>query len=95
MIASRECWGSRVYHCEAWFHALLQNVPFKSETHALWEQLFSDVTQFDDFRGFKAANGGIGADFRHKETGGALWCVLGMNRGSHDLHYGVCLSPQQ
>lgn len=45
----------------------------KDEVRAIWEQLFSDITLFDDFRKFKADKGGRGADFRHKETGHPLW----------------------
>lgn len=50
----------------------LQKTMF-AETRSLWNQLFEDISQFDDFRQFKAEKGGNGADFRHKETGEALW----------------------
>lgn len=52
---------------------LLQAVPLKGETYALWQQLFKDVSKFDDFRHFKAEVGGCGPDFRHKETMQGLW----------------------
>lgn len=45
----------------------------KSSIRAMWEQLFADMSQFDDFRQLKADKGGNGADFRHKETGEGLW----------------------
>lgn len=45
----------------------------KDETRAIWEQLFADITLFDDFRAYKAELGGNGADFRHRETGTGLW----------------------
>lgn len=45
----------------------------KAEVRAVWEQLFEDISLFDDFRHFKAEQGGTGADFRHKETGLGLW----------------------
>lgn len=44
----------------------------KAETRAIWEQLFTDITQFDDFRQFKTEQGGNGSDFRHKLTGQGL-----------------------
>lgn len=44
-----------------------------AETRDLWEQLFDDISQFDDFRQFKAQKGGAGADFRHRQTGKGLW----------------------
>lgn len=44
-----------------------------AEMRALWEQLFADMSQFDDFRKFKMDRGGNGADFRHKHTNKSLW----------------------
>lgn len=44
-----------------------------SEQRKLWEQLFTDVTQFDDFRHFNAQMGGNRPDFKHKESGQPLW----------------------
>ncbi|MEW5302653.1 MAG: hypothetical protein WDW36_005415 [Sanguina aurantia] len=48
----------------------------KPETRALWEQLFADVTLFDDLRAAKAMMGGNMVaipDFRHKESEACLW----------------------
>lgn len=45
----------------------------KAATRALWEQLFADITQFEDFRSYKAEMGGNGPDFRHLESGTGLW----------------------
>lgn len=54
--------------------SLLQAVPLGADKNALWEQLFADVTQFHDFRHFKAVVGGRrGPDFTHKESGEGLW----------------------
>lgn len=53
--------------------SLPQDDSLKAETRAVWEQLFDDITMFDDFRQFKAEQGGVGPDFRHKETGLGLW----------------------
>lgn len=47
--------------------------PMKSEKRALWEQLFTDFSQFDDFRLVNAELGGNGPDFRHKGTEEGLW----------------------
>lgn len=52
---------------------LLQVIPLKAETRALWELLFTDFSQFTDFRVYKAERGGTAPDFRHKETGQGLW----------------------
>lgn len=43
------------------------------ETRILWELLFTDITQFDDFRRYKAEVGGNGPDFRHRATEKPLW----------------------
>lgn len=43
------------------------------ERLALWEQLFTDITQFDDFRSLKLLGGGYGPDFSHKMTKQGLW----------------------
>lgn len=40
---------------------------------SLWEQLFADTTQFDDFRQYKSENGGDFPEFKHRETGEGLW----------------------
>lgn len=53
--------------------ALLQAMRTRVETRALWEQLFTDITQFDDFRHYKAEVGGNGPDFRHQTNGQGLW----------------------
>lgn len=45
----------------------------KADKRALWQLLFKDPSQFQDFRQLKADKGGNGSDFRHKETGEALW----------------------
>lgn len=45
----------------------------KAETRALWELLFTDFTQFQDFRTFKAERGGTGPEFKHIESGAGLW----------------------
>lgn len=52
---------------------MLQAGPIKAETRALWELLFTDMSQFDDFRLFKADKGGNGPDFSHKASGDSLW----------------------
>lgn len=44
-----------------------------ADMRALWEQLFADVSKFNDYRQYKADMGGNGADFRHKENGQVLW----------------------
>lgn len=44
-----------------------------SDTRALWEQLFTDTTQFNDFRAVKSGKGGDGPDFIHKVTKKGLW----------------------
>lgn len=44
-----------------------------AETRALWEQLFTDIRQFDDLRPLKAYSGGIGPDFNHKVSKKGLW----------------------
>lgn len=55
------------------YPALPQAIPLKAETRVLWQQLFSDVSKFEDFRHFKSEMGGTGPDFRHIETGNGLW----------------------
>lgn len=40
---------------------------------ALWELLFSDFSQFEDYRRYKAESGSNGPDFKHKETDKGLW----------------------
>lgn len=52
-------------------HTLLQVVPTRE--HALFKQLFADITQFDDFRYFNAELGRNGPEFRLKATGEGLW----------------------
>lgn len=47
--------------------------PGSSDVRALWEQLFTDFTQFDDFRTSKATSGGSGPEFAHKVTKKGLW----------------------
>lgn len=47
----------------------------KTETRALWELLFKDMSQFKDFRSYKANKGGNGPDFKHEESGAGLWWV--------------------
>lgn len=47
----------------------------KAETRALWEQLFADVSQFDDLRDSKAGMAANAPDFKHKQSGEALWWV--------------------
>lgn len=42
-------------------------------TRALWEQLFSDISQFDDYRRYKAERGGDGPDFKHRKSEEGLW----------------------
>lgn len=49
-------------------------MPF--ERRALWEQLFADMSQFEDCRNFKATYGGQTPDFRHLKTGDGLWWVI-------------------
>lgn len=49
----------------------------EAETRALWEELFKDISRFDDFRLCKAERGGNASDFRHKESGKGLWWVTG------------------
>lgn len=44
-----------------------------TEYYVLWEQLFSDFSQFDDLRATKALRGGNGPDFKHKRGGEGLW----------------------
>lgn len=44
-----------------------------ASTRALWELMFEDISQFDDYRQVKAERGGLAADFRHRETGEGLW----------------------
>lgn len=51
----------------------LQAGPLKAEKRALWELLFKDSSQFNDFRLHKADRGGNGPDFNHKESGLGLW----------------------
>lgn len=48
-------------------------VPLNAVTCALWEQLFTDYTQFEDLRKAKAARGGSGPDFRHLQSKEGLW----------------------
>lgn len=55
------------------FTIILQAILITSESRALWEQLFTDITQFDDYRYFKAEMGGNSPDFRHKVTDQPLW----------------------
>lgn len=45
----------------------------KAEKRALWEQLFEDISQFEDFRQLKADTGGNAPEFKHRETGEGLW----------------------
>lgn len=47
--------------------------PMKAEKRAMWELLFSDFSQFQDFRSLKAGQEGNTADFRHIKTGEGLW----------------------
>lgn len=56
-----------------WIHYLLSQSQMSTGRRALWEQLFSDKTQFDDLRQYKAQHGGQNPDFKHKETGEGLW----------------------
>lgn len=44
-----------------------------ADDRALWEKLFTDVRNFDDYRAFNAATGSKGPDFRQKESGSGLW----------------------
>lgn len=46
---------------------------FTAETRALWEQLFTDIRQFDDLRPLKVYTGGVGPDFNHKVLKKGLW----------------------
>lgn len=50
-----------------------QSTIMSVERLALWEQLFTDITQFDDFRSLKLLGGGYGPDFSHKMTKQGLW----------------------
>lgn len=45
----------------------------KAETRALFQQLFTDITQFEDYRQFKLERGGNGPDFKHKLSSQGLW----------------------
>lgn len=44
-----------------------------AEKRALWDLLFTDYAQFQDFRQFKADTGSNGADYRHIVSGQSLW----------------------
>lgn len=55
------------------FDTFLQAFPLYAAKRALWELLFTDFSQFDDFRTHKAVTGGIGPDFRHMASGEGLW----------------------
>lgn len=56
-----------------WYTVMQVWTPAISETRALWEQLFTDITQFDDYRTLKATKGGGGPEFTHKTTKKGLW----------------------
>lgn len=43
------------------------------EKYALWEQLFSDMSLFEDCRAAKSLQGGNGPDFKRKVGGQGLW----------------------
>lgn len=54
-------------------HFMPQVMRKRGETAALWEQLFTDITQFEDYRHFKTETGRKGPDFKHKASGQGLW----------------------
>lgn len=50
-----------------------QALPLNADTTALWEQLFTNFTSFEDLRQVKAVKGGSGPDFRHATSKEGLW----------------------
>lgn len=66
-------WG--LPHQMAWFIVQAQGVSISAETRALWEELFTDITQFDDVRAVKALKGSNAPDFSHKASKKGLWWV--------------------
>lgn len=66
-------WHNHFGHNSAKDHLLMQAPPMQAEKCVLWEQLFTDSSQFDDLRHYNGQMGGTGPDFRHIESGQGLW----------------------
>lgn len=54
-------------------HSLVLQGELSAARRVLWDKLFADISQFDDYRQFNAESGGSGPDFRLKETGAGIW----------------------
>lgn len=57
---------------------MLQGGAISAEARALWEQLFEDISQFEDFREGKTGMAANAPDFKHRKSGDGLWWVYYM-----------------